>query len=195
MEVVNVFLTLLLVLVTAIYTYITYKILQSYRNPVLFIHVSLVDVKHEWDKWLMRDLDPVPEEIRGLSKIVINKKIKFKIKNNGASPAYDILLKYEIQVFKNEIEFGIDEADVKDIKPFPYKKSVREIRYDYLPPNGEIDLDVVFTSNFPKIQIFVTRFRSKEVESIKRRTLIFEYQNIYYCEVGDSLDYLNMIGA
>ncbi|WP_417237280.1 hypothetical protein [Bizionia paragorgiae] len=195
MEVVNIILTVILVIVTSIYTYITYKTLLSYKNPILFLRTLLVDSEYEWDKYLMRDLDPVQEQIRGLSKINIDKKIKFKIVNNGVNPAYDIIIKYEIHTFKNDIMFGIDEADVKDYKPVLYKTSKREKEYNYLAPKEDIDFDIVFTSNFPRIEIIVTELKSNEVTSIKKRTTIFVYKNSEHCEIGDSIDYRNMIGV
>jgi len=143
----------------------------------------------------MKDLDVTQEQIRGLSKINIDKKIVFKIVNSGASPAYNIILKYEIHTFKNDITFGIDEADVKNFKAIPYKTSLRQIKYDYLAPKEEIDLDIVFTSNFPKIKIVVTELRSNEVKSIKKPTTIFVYENIKYYTIGDSIDYRNIIGV
>ena len=191
---INIILTLVLVLVTSIYTYITYKTLLSYKNPILFLRTLLIDSKNEWDKNLMKDLDPIPKKTRGLSRISINKKIKFKLINNGVSPAYDITLKYEIQTFKNDITIGIDGADVKGCKSVPYKTSTRREKYNYLAPKDEIELDIVFTSNFPKIEIVVTELKSKEITSIKKRTKIFVYKNNKYCEIGDSNDYRDMIG-
>ncbi len=195
MEGINIILTVLLVTVTAIYTYITYRTLLSFKNPILFLRTYLIDTKYEWDKWLMRDLDPIQEQIRGLSKISIDKKIKFKIINNGNSPAYDINLEYKIVTYKNVFEFGIDEADVKSHKSVFYKESLRKEKFNYLAPKDEIELDIVFTSNFPKIKIFVTELKSKEVKSIKKQTLIFEYDNRDFIELEDSIDYRNMLGV
>ncbi|ARN79533.1 hypothetical protein BST97_15695 (plasmid) [Nonlabens spongiae] len=104
-------------------------------------------------------------------------------------------MKYEIQTFKNDITFGIDEADVKDYKAVQYKKSIREVNFNYLAPKEEIDIDIVFTSNFPKIEIIVTELKSKEVSSIKKPTTIFVYNNNEHCEIGDSIDYRNMVGV
>ena len=144
MEGINIILTVLLVTVTAIYTYITYRTLLSFKNPILFLRTYLIDTKYEWDKWLMRDLDPIQEQIRGLSKISIDKKIKFKIINNGNSPAYDINLEYKIVTYKNVFEFGIDEADVKSHKSVFYKESLRKEKFNYLAPKDEIETNFDF---------------------------------------------------
>jgi len=155
----------------------------------------LLDSKLEWDKGLMRDLDMSPSNIRGLSKVHIAKKIRFQVINDGTRPAFDIKFKYEICTYKNQIEFGIDEADVKSVKAVPHKSSSREENIDYLAPKEFVELDVVFASNYPTIEIFVTQLKSNEVKSIKKRTRVFVYKNSDYIDLGDSDDYRKMIGV
>lgn len=194
MDLINISLTIILVITTIIYTYITYRTLKSYNNPILYIEPVLIDTEYEWDKWLMRDLDPVRQSIRGLSWFSIDKKVRFKIVNNGITPAHNIDIRYEIVAYQNSFEFGIDEADIKKYFPIPYKNSKRIKHINYLAPKQVFEFDIVFTSNFPKIEVYVDKLKSNEMKAIRKKTLILEYNNKDFIELGDSDDFRKMIG-
>ncbi|MFW6247026.1 MAG: hypothetical protein ACOC22_02525 [bacterium] len=192
---INLILTLLLVIITGIYTYITYTLFKSQFNPLLYAQPKIIKTPHQWNKLLMQDLDPVPNTIRGLSKVHIDKKIELVIINDGVKPAHSIELKIEIITYKNIFEFGMDEADVQNVLSKIHKKAIRIEKIDYIAPKNSYNIDVCYVSNYPMIEVYILKLKSNELKYLKKKTRIFKYRNSDYIELSDSEDYRNMIGV
>ena len=191
----NIILTVLLVLATSIYTFLTYRILKSYKDPIIYLKTKLIDTPLKWDKSLMIDLDPIAIDIEGLSRIDVDKKVICNVFNKGNTSATELILEYQIITYKNEFEFGIDKADVKSVKPVIHKIANRKREINYLTPGSKYEFELLFTSNYPRIEIVVNKFKSKEVKIITKNLMVFEYNNSDHIICGDSDDYRQMIGV
>ena len=92
-------------------------------------------------------------------------------------------------------QLGIDEADVRECTPVIHKIAKREQKINFLAPGADNAFDVLFTSNYPRIEIYITKLRSKEISVINEKLNVFEYNNSDFIQLGDSDDYRKMIGV
>ncbi len=191
---VNTFLTILLLFTTIIYTYITKGILSDQHGPRLYAVGDVVDSEHTYDARVMEHFGFEDLIGDGFTYSTENYMWILSIKNNGDRPATKIKLKYEINLFRNEITFGIDRADVIDYHPILHKSVVQEIEIDYLPPGESIDKTIYYMENYPEANISIISLTSKENKYIKEKVIISKYTHSEFERLEDSHHLRQMLG-
>ncbi|NGY94043.1 hypothetical protein F3K44_32835 [Bacillus megaterium] len=118
------------------------------------------------------------------------------IKNNGDLPATKVEIDYCITIQKAEIETGIDESDIKNVKFIDYKTVSDKQKYDYIPPNGEIKINLLdLHGRYPYAYLKIAKLKSKERTFINNQILLKKYAHSGWDNVADSYDYRKMLGV
>lgn len=115
--------------VTAIYTFYTARMVKGELGPKVYIEVEAKDSTVEYDNSINQDIG-LPEYYKkvGFVSELANRKIVFKVNNNGITPATNIKLKYTIHLYKHQVKIEehtgiIDQHNTKLI----IEKNLREL--------------------------------------------------------------------
>lgn len=192
---INTLLTISLLFTTIIYTYITKGILADQHGPRLFAIGELVDSENQYDARVMEPFGFGNLEGEGFTYSTEDYKWILSLKNNGDRPATRIIIKFEITLYKNEITFGTDKADVIDYHPIVHKRVFREVEVDYIPPGGSISEVVYYMQNCPEAEIAIISLKSKESKYIKERIVISKYRHSEFERLEDSHHVRQMLGV
>lgn len=185
-----------IVILTGIYTYLTWKLVKSEYGPKLYVYQNEID-KYEWDSQNINiNLEDIRQE--GFSNwLTNNTNWCLTICNNGKAPAINIKVKFEVIFYKAAI-FRPDEDKgnarrIKDVKHYKFKKS---LVIDYLPPDEQKSYKI-FTKKhrYQKACLYITKLYSKENSFIKKSVLLSEVYHIKRNFIQDPNDSRKMIGV
>ncbi|PEE42841.1 hypothetical protein [Bacillus pseudomycoides] len=191
--------------VSAIFVYLTYKVYKKSLDTKLYVisKIEKVDNDSENDsRYFFRDKDSfkgLSFETEGfpLSKFHHEKqRWNLYIHNKGELPAAKVEVKYRITIFKNHINYGIDETDIQDYYLEEYVSSDDVECIDYLPPGAVHCVPLIFLEGeFPKAILQVLDFRCNENVFIKDKTDIGFYEHPSRYMLADSFDISKFVGA
>lgn len=133
--------------------------------------ISRIEDSAEWDKSIMTDFGLEPIKGEGFVYESANKKWILEVANKGTVEASGIEVTYKIIAYKNDIEYGIDELDIKSYKPVIYKQKTSTLKIDKLSPGESKSYDVFFMGTYPSADL-------------KIESLVSEGKN-----VGDPIEY------
>lgn len=191
----NLFITVLLVVVTMIYTFFTFKIFNNNYSPKLYIVPLKKDAKNEWNKTIMKEFINDDLSREGFVYKKSEKKMNVEIFNNGNKPATNIKVNYNVVTYINNVEFGMDRADIVNYEPVVYKKVSKTIHIDYLPPNTSKEFTIFYMSRFPRIDLEIEQLKSNEDNFINDRTKIHTFQNREFNKIQDSNHLRKLLGV
>ena len=159
LTVVNVTLGLLSVLTLVVYTVLTAELVVSDMKPKLYVAGKIIDCGNSWDKSVMLDIleggTSSSLKAPGFVYKSANKKWDIEVHNNGNSPVTNVEVTYSVIAYKNEIIFGVDEADIVDFYPVKYATKKDTIKIDYIPPYTNQTFTVFYMDKFPKADLVV----------------------------------------
>lgn len=186
----------LLVIVTSVSVLISYMMYSSQTIPKLYVIGRLKDAENQWSGIIMNEfIAAQTDEIEGLAYSSNDNIIVLEIHNNGNVPATNIKLEYDIVTYINEIEFGVDKAEVLDYKSVILERVPRTIEYDYLPPGDSRSEVIFYVSRYPQCDIVVKKLISKEEKFINSDTVVFTYYDNRFDELSDNQDLLYLLGV
>ena len=147
----------------------------------------------EWDKSIMSDfgLDPIIGE--GFVYEPANKKWILKISNEGTVEASDIEVIYKIIAYKNDIEYGIDEHDIKSYKPVIYKQKTSTLKINKLSAGELKCYDVFFMGTYPAADIKIESVVS-EGKTIGG-PVEYNYQHTEFNQIEDTPHLRKLLGV
>ncbi|MFK5709839.1 hypothetical protein [Lysinibacillus boronitolerans] len=121
---------------------------------------------------------------------------ELQIHNNGEHTATFVELEYEIIIYKVDMTFGTDEADVIDEKYVPYRTIKRKETFEYLAPKDNRVFKVLYLrGEFIQADLVVTSLKSKEIEHITSRIVIDKYTQPMLQWLSDSYHHRQVIGT
>lgn len=116
--------------------------------------------------------------------------------NKGEYNASFIELEYELIIYKVDMKFGTDEADVVEEAYVPYKTIKRKESFEYLAPDDHRKIKVLYLlGEFIKADLVVTSLKSKEIEFITSPIVVDKYSHPTLEWLSDGYHHRQVIGA
>ena len=110
------------------------------------------------------------------------------------SPVTNVEVTYSVIAYKNEIIFGVDEADIVDFYPVKYATKKDTIKLDYIPPYTNQTFTVFYMDKFPKADLVVEGLKCDGQTFIKKPTKIDTYLNQEFDCIENSMHLRKMLG-
>jgi len=185
------------------------------RGPKLYIECILKEIKYgesdsyiidngekinfinEGYKTLMSDID-IDYEDTGEGFVYRNSEFSkniliLKIANNGRVPARYIKIDYNIVLYKNLIKYG-EDGSVVSYKPVVHKNVSRKLEINYLPPNRNQYIAILYTNSYPKIDIVINSLKCKDNRFISKKTIVYTYKHKEFDYIKDSPHLQRLLG-
>ncbi|KKK10306.1 MULTISPECIES: hypothetical protein [Bacillus] len=190
-------LTVIVSFINLVFVYFVYKLTKKDVNPKLYIIPVLKDAEGRFDKNVIHELVTMNFNQQGFPKIIHNNQLwQLKICNNGELPATNVVIEYSITIKKAEFDFGLDKADVINERFVDFKTISKTIKFDYLPPNFEKVVDVLYLDGkFPYADLKINKMTSNELIFINDTILMDTYEHPEFQKIEDSHHYRQMLGA
>ncbi|MEC1011718.1 hypothetical protein P9B39_15875 [Bacillus altitudinis] len=190
-------LTVIVSFINLVFVYFVYKLTKKDVNPKLYIIPVLKDAEGRFDKNVIHELVTMNFNQQGFPKIIHNNQLwQLKICNNGELPATNVVIEYSITIKKAEFDFGLDKADVINERFVDFKTISKTIKFDYLPPNFEKVVDVLYLNGkFPYADLKINKMTSNELIFINDTILMDTYEHPEFQKIEDSHHYRQMLGA
>lgn len=201
-------------LINVLIVYLVYKLTRKDINPKLHLvplkrrpldskleddEYSLFDAYDGFYKVINDDLNKIDFEQRGFpesSQYHAPLVWELQVHNNGEHRATFIELEYEITVYKVEMEFGTDEADVIAEKNVPFKTIKRREVFDYLAPKDSRVFKILYLQGeFIQADLVITLLKSKEIKYIDSKVVIDSYKHPMLNWLSDSYHHRQVIGT
>ncbi|HHV94863.1 MAG TPA: hypothetical protein GXX37_00045 [Clostridiaceae bacterium] len=116
-----------------------------------------------------------------------------KIANNGRVPARYIKIDYNIVLYKNLIKYG-EDGSVVSYKPVVHKNVSRKLEINYLPPNRNQYIAILYTNSYPKIDIVINSLKCKDNRFISKKTIVYTYKHKEFDYIKDSPHLQRLLG-
>jgi hypothetical protein len=190
-------LTAVTTIVNIFFVYLVYILTRKDKNPKLYVQSNLEDAKWSYDRSVNHDIDEDDFLKKGFPEIPHDTLVwKLEIHNNGEYPATNVEVDYSIVIKRSDFDYGIDEADIINHKFVPYKTLKRKISFDYIPPNGEKVVSILYIrGEYPEADLSINKLKSSERTYIKEPVLLQKYEHPGFQTLADSHDFRLMIGS
>lgn len=190
--------------VSAYFVKLTYNVYKKSLDVKLY-PVSVVKFDHDnkWDsRYLLKHREKLNEINFGSQGFPTSKflhdeqKWDLFIYNNGDLAATNIVIKYKIVIYKHEIKYGVDSADVTNANLVVATFYETEERLDYLAPNTKYQVPLIYLEGkFPQAKLEILELKCNENIIIKEPICIYTYEHPGANELADSPDYRKFVGT
>lgn len=101
---------------------------------------------------------------------------EIEIHNYGDFPATNIKIEYALILYKADLKFGIDEADLTGYNFESFKTHIGHSNFDYLAPQDSKYVKVLYVcGRFHKAELIVRSLQSDELSYFDQRMIIDTY--------------------
>jgi len=168
--------------------------LVTKEEPISLVGL-IVDANSEWNELVMEPFDLAPPKSEGFTYSNADKKLVLEVTNNSGEPLTDVLITYEVIAYKNEIEFGIDRADVIDYYPVIHKQAIQEWKIESIAKGDVIKKDVFFMGTYPQVEVNLLSITMSGNNLIDSKKVITKYRHGEFEYLEDSQHLRKMLGV
>lgn len=193
--------TAIIAILNIILVYYVFKLTKKDLNPKLYVESTILtgdeDIEFTAHSNFNSDLSYTDFETKGFPQIKHSYSTWIlKIKNNGDLPATRVEIEYSVIIQKANFEFGIDDADIKNLEFVDFKTLFDKQKFDYIPPNGEIIIKVINpTGEYPYAHLKINKLKSNERTFINKEIVLKTYEHEGLGHTEDMAHFRKLIGS
>lgn len=178
-------------------TYIAYKVYNDSKKPKLILDYDVIE-ENKFDKGVVQEyIQCNPKEKYGVGFNLNHQwhNVYIIIKNESNYPIRDLKIKYQLELYKSKVSFGIDESDAKFEGFEIFSKFKKEIKIDYIPPQRVVKKLIFISYVIPKCKISIITAKSNERKFCKKKFLLLNYDIFEYVSIVDSSHLRRLLGV
>lgn len=198
------FMNIMTLIISAVNIFIAFRVYQYTKrdvNPKLYVDSKILTNKESSKIYtggiINEELINENFDKKGFPEIQHDRMLwQLKIANNGDHPATNVVVEYSIIIKRACFDYGIDEADILNLRFVDYKKLNRTIKFDYIPPSSEKYLNIIsLYGEFPKADLIINKLISEEIEFITRPIDLNSYEHPDFNNLQDADHARKLLGA